>query len=192
MTEQADAQPVWFWNEVNPKTATIVGAFGEVPLDIFSLEKSTADVASRGFRLPSEAVMPTQQIIQQAYAELQGETVEHDPEAIQKAVIDKLRECESDERQEVLSELGRLAAGDSAPVAALAELAGEKIEGERPYNTIPLLRALSTLAIHRLAGAQLWPNGPLRWAYRREYEAAIATPSTAEPRRFDYGEGQIL
>lgn len=166
MTEQTGIQTPWYWNEVDPKTATIVGAFGEVPLDIFSLEKSVADRASRGFGLPSEAVMPTQQIISQAFAELQGEEYNHDPEAIQKTIIDKLRECESDERQEVLSELGRLAAGDSAPVAELTKIVGEKIEGDAPYITIPLLTALSTLAIHRLAATERGP-GLLYWAHRR-------------------------
>lgn len=189
MTEQADAQTMWFWNEVNPKTATIVGAFGEVPLDIFSLEKSTADVASRGFRLPSEAVMPTQQIIEKAFAEMKGEEYDHDPEAIQKTIIDKLRECEKDERQEVLRELGTLAAGDSAPVSELTEIVGQKIEGPAPYVTIPLLRALSTLAIHRMAGTELRP-GLLVWAHRRQAERTSAPIS--EPRRFDYGESPII
>ncbi len=152
------AEGLAYWGEVDPKTATIVGAFGQVPVDIFGLEKITASAASYGFGLASEEVMPTQKIVAKAYAELRGEAYQDDPESIQKTIIDQLRECEPDERRAVLDELGELAAGSSDVVTGLIETIDEKVAGDRPYRTIPLLRALSTLALHRIAATEIRPG----------------------------------
>ena len=172
MANAAESAPDWaYWDELDPKTAAVIGVFGTPPIEIFGLEKSTADAALRGLALGSLDVMPTQRLITRAYAEMNGESVHEHPDAIPRLVVDRLAECETDEVSTVTHQLAELAGG-SDYVMGLADMLPEKIQGEHPYRTVPLLQALSTLALHRLAAVDMFPDAShhklLRFAHSGE------------------------
>ena len=163
MSEQASATAElgWYWGEADPKTLTIIGAFATEPKGLISMEKITADVASHGFLLDSSQVMPTQQIIKQAYAEMAGEDYVYDPNDIPKTIVDRLKACEPDHMRAVLQELGQLAGG-SREIAELELIAGDRIEAGEQYETIPTLTHLSQLAMDRVVMAE--ENGWVHFA----------------------------
>lgn len=160
-----------YWDELDSKTAAVIGVFGTPPIEIFGFEKMTADAALRGLSLGSLDVMPSQRLITRAYAEMNGETVHEHPDAIPRLVVDRLAECEAEEVSTVTHQLAELAGG-SDYVMGLADMLPEKIQGEHPYRTIPLLQALSTLALHRLAAVDMFPDAShhklLRFAHSGE------------------------
>jgi hypothetical protein len=142
----------WYWDEVDPKTKTIVGALqaAELPLSKKpSLEKITASAAMEGFGVSLEHVRQTWERSIKEFADAQG--LNYDTNAVPKAIIDGLRACEPKETMAVISELGRCA-GRGSWAAELASETSERIltDGGH-YTAIPALKALSTLAMYRLA-----------------------------------------
>lgn len=145
---------LWYWDETNPKTKTIIGALHDTNLPSsrrpFSFEKETAAAAMEGFGVSLDYISELYGSGIKEFAELRR--IDYVEDAIPKAIVDALRAGEADEARLVVTELGRCAslqrwAGELASEAA-DQLLDEQSDG---YAAIPALKALSTLAVHRVA-----------------------------------------
>jgi hypothetical protein len=151
----------WYWEEVNPKTRTIVGALEAADISGArkpSLEKATASAAIEGFGVSLDYVTQTWESSFKEFAELRG--IDHDPAAIPKAIIDGLRAGEPDESREVMTELGQCASRRPWAAKLASEAADQILIDDNPYEAIPTLEALSTLAMYRLATEKI-DRGPV-------------------------------
>jgi hypothetical protein len=123
----------------------------------FSFEKYTAAAAMEGFGVSLNYIGELHSSGIKQIAELRG--VEYVEGAIPKAIVDALRRGEADETRSVIAELGRCASRQPWSQELASDAAGQVLGAEDPYGAIPALKALSTLAVHRVALDQN-PVGP--------------------------------
>lgn len=145
MTEPVAGEGLWYWSEADPRASALIGGLGggmaELPVPIaeaakqgFGIDYDTLHEASWG-RIPEIAV-------------LNGS--DPDGPTVAQILVDHLSECEPEDRDAIVQEIGCLA-GDGSSTIELARQAKEQLVGEDRYQAIPSLKRLSSLALDRVA-----------------------------------------
>jgi len=128
----------WQWSHLDPLTRSVVAAFSWKIGD-----ESQGDLSSDGFigaMTESFADLSTEDVIKTASW--------GGPEGMHNTIINKLHGFDDEPVTGMLQQLGHLA-GSSETAVSLAAQAGDQLRGTNAYDAIPVLRALSEMALER-------------------------------------------